>query len=155
MIKGFLFKNKPHMNEFSEVDILSRLDPLKESEDKFDFTTTIGDEEVSATRRSFYSEDLYISTYTSESSGVLDSLWDVYNAINMGAPEVLRAFKKGNAIFVAWPRFEDDKFDDSAYTIFIEELIRVSALFIREFGSAEIASKYIQSYVDLCVAWKK
>ena len=147
MIKGILLKSPPIMRGMSETDILSKLDPLNEYEPKYEMDSDSG---VHTTRRVFCTDNLYITTYTSE-DGMLNSLMDVYEAASTGAPDLIKAFRKGNAIFVAYQKLED-KFEDATYTVMIEELIRVTAFFVRKFG-VDTASDYVREYVDLCVAW--
>jgi len=78
MIKGFLLKHKPKMEEISDAEIMSQLDPLKECENKYSFSTNVGDKQISTTRRAFYTDTLYITTYTAEEE-VINALWEVYN----------------------------------------------------------------------------
>lgn len=153
MIKGILLKSPPIMKEISEADILSSLDPLKEYEPKYelDSTTSSGDE-IHTTRRIFYTDKLYITTYTTENV-MLENMWEVYSTLSTAAPELIKVFKKGDAIFVAYPKYED-KFEDATYTVLIEELTRVAAFFCRSFDK-EDAINYIKEYIDLCVAWNK
>lgn len=153
MIKGILLEKKPGMADIAESDVLSKFDPLNKYEDRFD--VTFGpDKELSATRRVFYSDSLYITTYTSQHKDVIDTLMEVYNILNRCVPEFIKAFKKGdNAIFVAWPRYED-KFEDATYTLMIEELTRIAAFFMKEFGVDDEVCNYLKAYVNLCISWK-
>ena len=154
MIKGFLLKNKPNMEEISEADVMSQLDPLKECEDKFDFNTVIGDKQISTTRRSFYTDSLYITTYTADND-VLSALWEVYNVLNRACGNLIKSFVVGNALFVVYPRYEDDKFEDATYSVMIEELVRVAAFFCKEFGVDDMSEEYVKRYVSLCVSYDR
>jgi hypothetical protein len=150
MIKGILLKRAPHMKEISELEILGQLDPLKE----YDQLTTRVDPLSGSTiyRRSYYSDDLYISTYASIEKLNVEAIWDVYNTLNEGAGDYIKAFMKDeNTIVVAWPRYED-KFEDAQYTLLIEEITRVSAFFMKEFGINDDSIGYLRNYIDLCVS---
>ena len=130
------------MENMSETDILSKLDPLKEYEAKYDLDSETDSGAVHTTRRVFYTDELYITTYTTEGN-LLESLWDVYYVLTQGAGKLVKAFRKGDAIFVAWPKPED-KFEDATYTVLIEELIRVAAFFVKEFPTEE-AIEYLKN----------
>jgi len=152
MIKGILLKSPPIMEGMSETDILSKLDPLKEYESKYEMNSRGSSGEIHTTRRIFYTDELYITTYTSEKE-MIDSLWEVYDVLTHGAPKLVKAFRKGDAIFVAYPKLED-KFEDATYTVLIDELVRVTAFFIKHFDR-EKAIEFVEDYIDLCVAWKE
>ena len=149
MIKGILLKRAPKMLEFSELEILGQLDPLNE----YDQLNTRVDPISGSTiyRRSYYSDDFYISTYASEGDLNVEAIWDIYNIMNNSAGNYLKAFKKdSNTIVVAWHRYED-KFEDAQYTLLIEELTRITAFFVKEFGASPTAAEYLKSYIDMCV----
>jgi hypothetical protein len=152
MIKGILLKSPPIMRGISETDILSSLDPLKEYESKYELDSSTEAGDVHTTRRVFYTDKLYIVTYTTEKV-ILQNLWEVYDTLTMAAPDIIKAFRKGDAVFVSYPKFED-KFEDATYSVLIDELVRVTAFFCREFDK-ETAVNYVKDYVDLCVAWNK
>lgn len=138
------------MKEISELEILGQLDPLKE----YDQLTTRVDPISGSTiyRRSYYSDDLYISTYASIEKLNVEAIWDVYNTLNEGAGDYIKAFLKDeNTIVVAWPRYED-KFEDAQYTLLIEEITRVTAFFMKEFGINDDSIGYLKNYIDFCVS---
>ena len=130
------------MEGMSETDILSKLDPLKEYESKYEMNSRGSSGEIHTTRRIFYTDELYITTYTSEKE-MIDSLWEVYDVLTHGAPKLVKAFKKGDAIFVAYPKL-----------VLIDELVRITAFFIKHFDR-EKAIEFVEEYIDLCVAWKE
>ena len=142
------------MKEVSEFDILSKLDPLKEYEPKYDLTVGREGGNISSTRRMFYTDDLYITIYTSPDSVVTESLWELYQILNKAAGDIIKAFRKDNAIFVSWPRFED-KFDDATYTLMVEELARVSSFLLKELGTDEEVEKMVSNYIEMCISWKE
>lgn len=141
------------MEEISDAEIMSQLDPLKECENKYSFSTNVGDKQISTTRRAFYTDTLYITTYTAEEE-VINALWEVYNVLNNAAPNLIKSFIVGSALFVAWPKY-DDRFEDAAYSTMIEELVRVSAFFCKEFGVDDATTDYVKRYVELCVAYDR
>ena len=161
MIKGILLKHSPKMKEISEIEILSQLDPLNE----YDQLSTRVDPISGYTiyRRSYYSDNLYITSYSSEGKSVIDSIWEVYETLNYGAPNFIKSFRKDqNMIIVSWPRYEDDKFEDASYTLMIEELTRFTAFsnifkyyfafILKNFsGSAESLSVYLKEYINMCI----
>lgn len=151
MIKGILLKHSPKMKEMSEIEILSQLDPLNE----YDQLSTRVDPISGYTiyRRSYYSDNLYITSYSSEGKDVIDSIWEVYETLNYGAPNFIKSFRKDqNMIIVSWPRYEDDKFEDASYTLMIEELTRFTAFILKNFsGSAESLSVYLKEYINMCI----
>lgn len=150
MIKGILLKKSPHMGDKDEIYILSRLDPLKEYEGLGTRTDPMTGKEIF--RRSYYSDDLYISTYASDSKDAIDAIWEVFDTLNKGATEYIKSFKKDErTIVIAWPRYED-KFEDATYTTMIEEITRIVAFFIKEFGSDGMVDRYIRDYINMCVA---
>ena len=150
MIKGILLKRAPHMRDISELEILGQLDPLKEYDQLNTKVDPISGSSIY--RRSYYSNDLYISTYASIEKLNVEAIWDVYNTLNEGAGDYIKAFMKDeNTIVVAWPRYED-KFEDAQYTLLIEELTRVTAFFMKEFGINDDSARYLRNYIDLCVS---
>lgn len=138
------------MRDISELEILGQLDPLKEYDQLNTKVDPISGSSIY--RRSYYSNDLYISTYASIEKLNIEAIWDVYNTLNEGAGDYIKAFMKDeNTIVVAWPRYED-KFEDAQYTLLIEELTRVTAFFMKEFGINDDSSRYLRNYIDLCVS---
>lgn len=150
MIKGILLKRAPHMRDISELEILGQLDPLKEYDQLNTKVDPISGNSIY--RRSYYSDDLYISTYASIEKLNVEAIWDVYNTLNEGAGDYIKAFMQDeNTIVVAWPRYED-KFEDAQYTLLIEEITRVTAFFMKEFGINDDSARYLRNYIDLCVS---
>lgn len=138
------------MRDISELEILGQLDPLKEYDQLNTKVDPISGSSIY--RRSYYSNDLYISTYASIEKLNVEAIWDVYNTLNEGAGDYIKAFMKDeNTIVVAWPRYED-KFEDAQYTLLIEELTRVTAFFMKEFGINDDSARYLRNYIDLCVS---
>ena len=149
MIKGILLKRAPKMLEFSELEILGQLDPLKEYDQLNSRVDPLSGNTIY--RRLYYSDDFYISTYASEGDLNVEAIWDIYNIMNNSAGNYLKAFKKdSNTIVVAWHRYED-KFEDAQYTLLIEELTRITAFFVKEFGANSTAAEYLKGYIDMCV----
>lgn len=137
------------MKNISELEILGKLDPLKENEDLGTHVDPISGKTIF--RRSYYSDDLYIVTYASESSFAVDAIWEVYEVLNIGAGDYIKSFKKDeNTVVISWPRYED-KFEDATYTLMIEEIIRVAAWQIKSFGKLA-AEGYISDYISTCVS---
>ena len=132
-----------------DLEILGQLDPLKENEPVVVRKDPISGCEIY--QRSYYSDNLYITTYASGNELNIEAIFEVYEVLNEGAPDYLKAFKKDDkTVIIAWPRYED-KFEDATYTLLIEEIIRISAFLLKEFG-IDAAKIYIQNYLNMCVA---
>lgn len=138
------------MQSISEAEILGKLDPLNEYEGLVEHLDPITGKSIY--RRVYYSSDLYISTYASESDFAIDAIWEVYDVLNNGAGNFLKAFKKdNNTLVLSWPRFKDDKYEDATYTLMIEEITRIAAWLLKTFGLAA-ATKYIENYIKTCIS---
>ena len=150
MIKGILLKETPNMQNMSEAEILGRLDPLKESEGLGTHIDPISGKSIY--RRLYYSDDIYISTYASESDFAIEAIWDVYRVLNTAAGNYIKAFRRAgdaNTLIIAWPRY-DDKFEDATYTLMIEEIIRIAAWMNKTFGG-DLAVEYLKDYINTCI----
>lgn len=148
MIKGIKLSEPPNMGEYSDPEILGELDPLKEYEEPSKFFNPAGEK---ITRRVHYSDKLYITTYMCKDESSLDTIWTVYDILNMGAKNYIRSIRVSpNVIVCSWPKY-DNKVDDATYTLLIEEITRIAAFFVMEFGAEDITYKYIEDYLKLCV----
>ena len=136
------------MQNMSEAEILGKLDPLKESEGLGTHLDPISGKTIY--RRLYYSDDIYISTYASESDFAIEAIWEVYNILNRAASNYIKAFKQDtNTLVIAWPRYED-KFEDATYTLMIEEIIRIAAWMNKTFGE-DLTVGYLRDYISTCI----
>lgn len=141
------------MKNKTDLDILSSLDPLKEREEPLDIPLSGVDEPLK--RRIFYTPDLYIVTYHSDSKESIENLWDIYDTINNACPELIKSIRREKTVFVAYPRYED-KFNNATYSLMVDEIIRVTAYLLKanDFNRQKTAAE-VKNYIKLCVSHGK
>lgn len=148
MIKGFLLKTTPKMDKVTQAELLEEFDPLLE-----DFSEFMKGETYNMSEKEHCTDNYRFKSFSLSTSEGFDALWDIYNNIQRACPELIKLIRYSEKSFIAViPLFEGESSNET-FEILLDELVRLSAFFIKTFDDDDEIVDYISSYVDICVSW--
>lgn len=147
MIKGIYLRQLGEMSKVSDFDILKNLDPLLQTEEPEVFSGVL----YTMTRRSIYSKDYNITTFTADSKVSIDAMYNIYKIIEMADPNLIKVFYyTEDSIVVACPMFKGF-IENTNYSTVIDELVRVSAFCLKMTGNVGKSVDLLKDYMELCI----
>ena len=137
------------MEKLTVGEIMSKLDPLKEYEDRQEFNSG-GEKTV---RRVFYSDNLLITTYSANDK-VITALWELYKILNASAGNLIKSFRLEGAVVIACHRYKSST-EETTYRLLLEELTRIATFLYKEIDDTGTIERYIKNYLNLCLMYEK
>lgn len=150
MIKGILLKRKPWMAGVTIEKIFEDIDYFKGAVNQ-----EVTDSKGYVMNLEQYSGSKYkVKVYESENTTGIDAIYKMYCIISSSLPEFICCFKiNSNKLLMAYSNFKSiDENQEQIMDLFIEELIRVCVVVIKEFGEDNVLDidKFIKDYIDTC-----
>lgn len=155
MIKGIYFEERPWMYKVSLEEVLKNLNYLNEVSNK-----DVTDKSGYNINLKQYEGDLYkVRIYESDNLEGISAIYKMYSIISTSIPDFLTCYQLSQKkVIMAFSNFKSISEDQEVIMdFFIEEIIRVSVVVIKEFGEDNVMNmgKFLKDYVDTCTYCKK
>lgn len=153
MIKGILLRHQPKMADLEEIEILSLVDPLAETE----YVSERSKAGHKVERRVFEVPGLQITLLTTIDPVSLSAISGVWKILEKAAPDFMKVLELPESkVLVAWPRYQDSS-ESENYTSMMNELIRVAVFLLRTYGitKKDKVVELLKDYVEVCVSITK
>ena len=158
MIKSFKLIEIPEMNKYTDMDILSNLNPMFKVPDKESVKYTIDGADSRVDSYFSYDPSIFIDVFRSTSNKSFDLIYESYNNIQEADPSLIKVIRtKGNnedsdeLLIVAYPRYINNVFSNIVYSNMLDELSRVSAFLNKKIVNRETVLDFLRDYIKVCV----